>query len=971
MALTSSLDAVLSDFEVAWRSGRGARSEEWLARLDAGNPADETELIYHEFCLAEADGLNPDPKAYLARFPDHRGSLARLFALHAVASLGDPEGPDDLPVAGDEVGPYRLVRELGTGTFARVFLAEQADLDGRHVVVKVTARPSPEPRLLARAGHAHIVPVLRQATTDDGALQVVTMPFLGGATLAAVSTLGGPRPRTPRSGRDFLARLDLASAPEYPRADVPRPAREILARLSYPRAIAYLFARLAEALDHAHRRGVAHGDIKPTNILLTADGLPMLFDFNLAVDWHAADAPRLGGGTLAYMPPERLLAIAGAGPDAAGSGAPPDRHRADLYSLGLVLIEALTGVTPAVPEAGGDGSVSVRSVALGLAEARAGGVAAFPDWARLPVPAGLRPIVAHCLEADPARRYADGRSLAEDLDRWRSDLAPVTATDGRWPVPLTRWARRRRISIAAGLLTVAAATAAGTLVASRFQSGERAEAAAKYAAFLDGNEPGVLAFREFGSWSPRPGDPAEVATRKLKVYRVVDDPAWRLRADVRGLPPNDRDDLELLMLEQVFRLAVSLSDRPDSPGDWRRGLALLDRERRVASARGLDLARGVLAAKLGDAGPAPRGAEPPGWVGDYLRGVEAEADHARVALGHYEAAAAARPELFWPHYRAAAAATRLSRYEAACSHLKAAMALRPENAALSIQLASMLLLDRKPEEALDACDRAIAIDPDFTEAYGNRAIVADRLARADGPRRDADRFAVLTRYQGPAEAERLDFRSLLHRMHQGRDDEPRREEGLRKILAVDPANTQARLERAVRLGRSDRWGEAIPILDEVLAAEPGHLHARYIRATFLRLLGRPEAYPEFAALIDHPRFEELYREDPQVAFLFPFLTGERLRQGRVDEARAFAERGVASSARGNPYPGESAYALARVDAASGDLDRARDRLRGAVDIQPGLGERYAGDFVFAGLRRADPGFLKTRPGSVPAPALPR
>src|SRR5262249_17972901 len=83
------------------------------------------------------------------------------------------------------------------------------------------------------------------------------------APRAAVAPAAG---RRPRSGRDLLERLDRASAPEYPAATLPRPARELIARLSYPRAVAWIFARLAEALDHAHRRGVAHGDIKPSNV---------------------------------------------------------------------------------------------------------------------------------------------------------------------------------------------------------------------------------------------------------------------------------------------------------------------------------------------------------------------------------------------------------------------------------------------------------------------------------------------------------------------------------------------------------------------------------------------------------------------------------------------------------------------------------------------------------------------------------
>ena len=239
-----------------------------------------------------------------------------------------------------------LLRELGEGGFARVFLAEQADLDHRLVVVKVSTRITPEPRLLARARHSHIVEVLWHNLIEDGSLQLVCMPFLGGATLAAVLADRKRRGGRPRSGRDLLAELDRVSAPEYPTADLARSSREIIARLSYPKAIAWIVARLAEALDYAYSRGVLHGDVKPSNILLTADGEPMLLDFNLAVGWQSPggdDLPGDVGGTLAYMAPERLRTVAE--PENAVVPKAADRHRADLYALGMVLLEALAGRT--------------------------------------------------------------------------------------------------------------------------------------------------------------------------------------------------------------------------------------------------------------------------------------------------------------------------------------------------------------------------------------------------------------------------------------------------------------------------------------------------------------------------------------------------------------------------------------------------------------------------------------------------
>ncbi len=343
------IDSILAEFSSRWERGEAPSIEEYLARLGPAPTSDAAVLIYHAYCLAEANGLNPDPADFIRRFPAQGPSLEGLFSLRRafdrspLPAYGDPAM---LPEVGDEIGPFRLLRELGKGGLARVFLAEQSDLDCRLVVVKVSTRITPEPRLLARARHPHIVEVLWHSLSEDGAFQVVCMPFLGGATLADVLADRRRRGGRPRSGRDLLAELDRVSAVEYPRADLARAAREIIARLSYPQAVAWMVARLAEALDYAYGRGVLHGDVKPSNILLTADGEPMLFDFNLAVGWRSPggdDLPEDAGGTLAYM-------VSSFGSSHSRSKRPSrraaDRHRADLYSLGMVLLEALAGRTP-------------------------------------------------------------------------------------------------------------------------------------------------------------------------------------------------------------------------------------------------------------------------------------------------------------------------------------------------------------------------------------------------------------------------------------------------------------------------------------------------------------------------------------------------------------------------------------------------------------------------------------------------
>src|SRR5262249_31055135 len=111
---------------------------------------------------------------------------------------------------------------------------------------------------------------------------------------------------------------------------------------AYVRAILQIGARLADGLAHAHARGIIHRDLKPANVLLSDDGQPMLLDFNLAADTKAPcqRAAALVGGTLPYMAPEQLEALRD------GAGPRPADPRSDLYALGLILHELLTGVHP-------------------------------------------------------------------------------------------------------------------------------------------------------------------------------------------------------------------------------------------------------------------------------------------------------------------------------------------------------------------------------------------------------------------------------------------------------------------------------------------------------------------------------------------------------------------------------------------------------------------------------------------------
>ena len=257
------------------------------------------------------------------------------------------------------------------------------------------------------------------------------------------------------SGEVLVRALDRLEPAEQ--ASSPHSAgRAALLERSYPRAIAWWGARLAEALDHAHDRGVLHRDVKPSNVLVTADGMPMLLDFNLAREPVFRDETRGGepilGGTIDYMAPEHLNALARGSSEGVDS-------RGDIYGLGVVLFESLTGKRPfASPRRGGSMVDLLNRAALDRLARRC------PDCATdIPeIPAALETVIRRCLEPEPVDRYQRASFLAADLQAVADDL-PLPHTREAWPRRAVAWIRRRRgrISAAATLAVLISALLAG------------------------------------------------------------------------------------------------------------------------------------------------------------------------------------------------------------------------------------------------------------------------------------------------------------------------------------------------------------------------------------------------------------------------------------------------------------------------------------------------------------------------------
>jgi serine/threonine protein kinase/tetratricopeptide (TPR) repeat protein len=832
--------SLLEDFTLAWEQGHAPAVEEYLERLDPADCRGAVELIYREFCLAEAAGRKPDPSCYRARFPQHACALERLLGLHAACSpsllgrfVASAQRAHDLPNVGDAIGPYLLRQELGRGGFARVFLAEQLDLENRPIVVKVTTRPTREPWLLARVRHSHIVEIVTHDMVDDGMFQfqLICMPFLGGATLEAV--LAARRQDRPVAGRGLLADLDAVAIPGYPAVHPARPAREILAGLSYDQAIAWVGARLAEALDYAFSRHVAHGDVKPSNILLSADGNPMLLDFNLARDASSADG--LGshdpGGTIAYMAPERLRKLAArrsadGGPESAGSQYVPEAvssrgrpanethgldsaafapHHADIYALGMVLLEATTGQPPGEktggdePGSGGAGSpLEAAASAYAAARDRSAStvIREFELSRGRAIAPGLRVILERCIEPDPARRYWRARDLAEDLDRWRTNRPLVFTDEPFWSqtVPRVLRRQRRRLAVIAAAVSLLVGLPLTTAVLFRSLSSRHDSALFRLARLWDDADADAHRFaRPHAARLLQPdGSHVAAAARALKEYRVTAPGDWRQRDDIRSLPIAEREDLELWLLEQAYLFCLHLDDRPGSRAEWHRALSVLDAVSGPIVLPALAPIRLRLVAKLrteGTVSPDPtprspdRGVVP--WINEYLLGVIAECDGesrareagksstvwknlgtdrgiigseaesvtrraAEVALKHYNNVLAHRPRSYWGHYRAACVTYLLggsAELAKAATHLEQCLKRRPANSVLRGQLAACLMDLNQNCEALDESNKAIAATPDVPELYRTRAFIRTTLGPVDSRAlaEDLQQFEILTR----------------------------------------------------------------------------------------------------------------------------------------------------------------------------------------------------------------------------------
>ncbi len=885
----AALLALLSaDLTLRRGAGEPARVEGYLGRFPE-LPADVLmALVYEEYCLREEAGEGPDPHEYETRFPAIANELRELIDIHEFVDssrdLLSGEEPQTefvpFPEAGETISGFRLVRELGRGAMARVFLALERHLADRPVALKVSRVGSREPQTLALLQHTHIVPIYSYQVDVVTGHHLLCMPYFGSVTLADL--LVDSRICSAQTGSELLAALDELGTPALarPRAE----GREALRGRNFAQAIAWWGARLAEALQYAHDCGVLHHDIKPSNVLVTSDASPMLLDFNLARH-NRGDGQGFAdlGGTLAYMAPEHFAAVAELKDDAIADHAHVD-GRADIYSLGVVLHEALGCRPVGTPEFDRAAADRLRA----LFTAREASAPRLPMSAKgRKVPPALGAVIRRCLEPNPADRYALAAQLALDLQAV-ADNAPLRFAREPEPSRTLRqaWRNRSLLATALGVLALLAAFfAAHTAVLRReamarrdldagirsATAGQFAAAAAQFDMAFDRANVGLTqTLRSFADEADRRRNDALAAGRVrdraeaffLKIepirfrlvsghglksashdlegafaeFKVFGPALWTDDPDLARLDPTRRARL-IEEVNEVLFLWVIASDQPGDQEQARRAAAVCERALLFAEPKAPWRA---LKARYGEREsvkvriPAQPSTEPSARA-CFEWGLLAVLDgHADRALLWFERAVTLRPDRFWYQFALAFHHALYGDVGQAMAHYDAAVALRPDSS-WALFNRSQLAWSRQGawERALLDLDRLQTrpdgLDPELLALELGR--VAQRLGDYPG---------ALVHYEAVIAANAGGDLTRLARLNRARVElelgpsgRARAWADYERLLSQDSADPAARIGHALLALRTSRPDVAESDLTLLLGTSPRETTDRSQRAEWL------------------------------------------------------------------------------------------------------------------------------------------
>ncbi|MBV9880160.1 MAG: protein kinase, partial [Gemmatirosa sp.] len=517
------------------------------ALMDAGR-WDAVKAMLHEALERPSEDRDAYLDAACAGDAALRAELASLVAAHdddflevpafaAAADALERGRRDDL--AGGRVGPFRVVREIGRGGMGTVYLADRADgTYERRVALKVISRGMDtdlvvrrfrrERQILAGLDHPDIARLFSGGTTDDGRPYLV-MEYVEGEPI------------------DVYCARHALGIPE---------------RLA-------LFRRVCGAVQYAHQRLVVHRDLKPGNILVAPDGAPKLLDFGIAKVLRPAgertEATRRAT-TLHAMTPEYASPEQRAGE--------PVTTLSDVYSLGVLLHELLTGRHPGVD---GPSGADPERPSVVVTRPPNGSLAppGDPSTLRRALRGDLDTIVLKAMRHEPARRYASAEQLADDVRR-HAERLPVLARPDTFRYRSGRFVRRHRAAVAAACLTTLSLLGAAGATARQASVARAAQGQAERR-FAEVRELATSFLFELDSaMAPLPGT---MATRELIVRRAL--------RSLDGLAREAHDDPSLLRdLAEAYRKVGDVQGAPyianlghtaDALASYRKSAAILER----------------------------------------------------------------------------------------------------------------------------------------------------------------------------------------------------------------------------------------------------------------------------------------------------------------------------------------------------------------------------------------------------------
>ncbi len=437
--------------------------------------------------LAELEaGRRPDARVFVQRHAEVaaelRPYLDALDVVHAAGAVihepNEERGTPSGALAGEPLGDFRLLREIGRGGMGVVYEAEQLSL-GRRVAVKVLPfaaaldnkqlqRFKNEARAAAQLHHNNIVPVY--AVGCERGVHFYAMQLIEGQNIATL--IEELRHSAPRGASEVLSAGSAQRTGPYPESPAPQEGltdtrtglgMQLSTQRSnrvgdFYRTVVRLIVQAAQGLDYAHSLGVVHRDVKPANLLVDLRGNVWVTDFGLA-QFHADVGVTQTGdlvGTLRYMSPEQ----------AGGQRALID-HRTDIYSMGATLYELLT-LRPIFD--GTDRQALLQQILN--EEAR------HPRTIDRSIPDELETIVLKAISKIPTERYATAQELADDLQRFLDDQ-PIRARRPSNFEKATKWARRHKSVVISGLtalLLSVAILAVATVLTTLAWNGERQKA---------------------------------------------------------------------------------------------------------------------------------------------------------------------------------------------------------------------------------------------------------------------------------------------------------------------------------------------------------------------------------------------------------------------------------------------------------------------------------------------------------------